>query len=89
MPGVPAELAHALQAMRAPSDLADITASLLDAEINEKQKLLETIDTDERLQKVLQTLTRHIEVLRLSQEIGERTQEQMEARERKYWLCNN
>lgn len=86
LPGVPAELAHALQATRAPSDLADITASLLDTEVIEKQMLLETIDTEERLQKVLQILSRRIEVLRLSQEIGERTKEQMEDRERKYLL---
>ncbi|MDO8333744.1 MAG: endopeptidase La [Nitrosomonas sp.] len=86
LPGVPAELAHALQATRAPSDLADITASLLDTEVNEKQMLLETIDTEERLQKVLQILSRRIEVLRLSQEIGERTKEHMEDRERKYLL---
>jgi len=86
LPGVPAELAHALQATRAPSDLADITASLLDTEVNEKQMLLETIDTEERLQKVLQVLSRRIEVLRLSQEIGERTKDQMEDRERKYLL---
>lgn len=86
LPGVPAELAHALQATRTPSHLADITASLLDTEISEKQMLLETIDIEERLQMVLQILTRRIEVLRLSQEIGERTKEQMEDRERKYLL---
>ncbi len=86
LPGVPAELAHALQATRAPSDLADITASLLDTEVAEKQKLLETIDIEERLHKILQILARRIEVLRLSQEISERTKEQMEDRERKYLL---
>ncbi|MDP1559080.1 MAG: endopeptidase La [Nitrosomonas sp.] len=86
LPGVPAELAHALQATRAPSDLADITASLLDTEVSEKQMLLETVNTEERLQKVLQVLSRRIEVLRLSQEIGERTKEQMNDRERKYLL---
>ncbi|MDN5881215.1 MAG: endopeptidase La [Nitrosospira sp.] len=86
LPGVPAELAHALQATRAPSHLADITASLLDAEINEKQMLLETVRTEDRLQKVLQILSRRIEVLRLSQEIGERTKEQLEDRERKFLL---
>ena len=86
LPGVPAELAHALQATRAPSHLADITASLLDAEVNEKQMLLETASTEERLQKVLQILSRRIEVLRLSQEIGERTKEKLEDRERKFLL---
>ncbi|MDE2387758.1 MAG: endopeptidase La, partial [Betaproteobacteria bacterium] len=86
LPGVPAELAHSLQATRAPSDLADITASLLDTEVGEKQMLLETIDIEERLQKILHILSRRIEVLRLSQEIGERTKEQMEDRERKFLL---
>lgn len=86
LPGIPAELAYALQATRAPSHLADITASLLDTEISEKQMLLETTDTEERLQKVLHILARRIEVLRLSQEIGERTKEHMEDRERKFLL---
>lgn len=86
LPGAPAELAHALQATRAPSHLADITASLLDTEVAEKQMLLETVNTEERLQKVLQILSRRIEVLRLSQEIGERTKEHLDDRERKFLL---
>jgi ATP-dependent Lon protease len=86
LPGVPAELAHALQATRAPSQLADITASLIDVELAEKQMLLETLSTEERLKKVLQLLSHRIEVLRLSQEIGERTKEQLQDRERKFLL---
>ncbi len=86
LPGVPAELAHALQATRAPAQLADIVASLVDAEVAEKQMLLETVNTEERLRKVLQILSRRIEVLRLSQEIGERTKEQLDDRQRKFLL---
>jgi ATP-dependent Lon protease len=86
LPGVPAELAHALQATRAPSQLADIVASLLDTEVNEKQMLLEMVSTEERLRKVLEILSRRIEVLRLSQEIGARTKENLEDRERKFLL---
>jgi ATP-dependent Lon protease len=86
LPGVPAELAHALQATRAPSQLADIVASLLDTEVSEKQVLLETVDAEERLRKVLEILSRRIEVLRLSQEIGARTKENLEDRERKFLL---
>ena len=48
--------------------------------------LLETVSTEERLQKVLQILSRRIEVLRLSQEIGERTKEHLDDRERKFLL---
>lgn len=86
LPGIPAELGHALQTTRAPAQLADITASLLDTEVNEKQVLLETINLEERLQKVLKVLSHRIEVLRLSKEISERTKEQMEDRERRYLL---
>ena len=86
LPGVPAELAHALQATRAPAHLADITASLMDVELAEKQLLLETVSTEERLKKVLQLLTHRIEVLRLSREIGERTKEQLQDHERKFLL---
>ncbi|MGA8787053.1 MAG: LON peptidase substrate-binding domain-containing protein, partial [Polaromonas sp.] len=70
LPGAPAELAHTLQAVKSPSHLADVVASLLDTEISEKQMLLETANPEERLQKVLQMLSHRIEVLRLSQEIG-------------------
>ncbi len=86
LPGVPAELAHALQATRSPVHLADITASLIDVELVEKQKLLETLHLEERLQKVLDLVTHRTDVLRLSQEIGERTKEQLHDRERKYLL---
>ncbi|MBX9793533.1 MAG: LON peptidase substrate-binding domain-containing protein, partial [Burkholderiaceae bacterium] len=86
LPGVPAELAHALQATRLPAHLADIVASLLDAGVAEKQMLLETTQTEERLDKVLELLNRRIKVLRLSQEIGERTKEQLDDRQRKFLL---
>jgi len=86
LPGAPAELAHTLQAVKSPSHLADVVASLLDIEVSEKQMLLETANPEERLQKVLQMLSHRIEVLRLSQEIGERTKEQIDDVQRKYML---
>ncbi len=86
MPGVPAELAHVLQATRSPSQLADLAASLLDIEPAEKQMLLETLATEERLRKVLQIVTQRLEVLRLSQEIGARTKEQLDDRQRRFLL---
>ena len=86
LPSVPAELVHALQATRGPAELADIAASVIDAEVNEKQALLETIATQERVAKLLKILSRRIEVLRLSREIGERTKEQLDDRQRKFLL---
>ncbi|MES2091009.1 MAG: endopeptidase La [Pseudomonadota bacterium] len=86
LPGVPAELGHALQATQIPAQLADAAASLLDAEVNEKQALLENLDVEARLQKLLEIVAHRTEVLRLSREIGERTKEQLGDQQRKYLL---
>ena len=86
LPGVPAELAHVLQSTRSPSQLADLAASLLDIEPAEKQSLLEMLPTEPRLAKVLQIITQRIEVLRLSQEIGARTKETIDDRQRRFLL---
>ena len=86
MPGVPAELAHVLQATRSPSQLADLAASLVDIEPAEKQMLLETLAPEARLTKVLQIVGQRLEVLRLSREIGARTKEHIDDRQRRYLL---
>ncbi len=86
MPGVPTELAQLLQGLRSPSQLADLAASLLEAEPAEKQALLELLATDERLDRVLQLVNHRLEVLRLSQEIGARTREQLDDRQRRVLL---
>ena len=86
VPSVPAELVHALQSTRGPAQLADITASVIDAELSEKQALLETITTHERVHKLLPLLSHRVDVLRLSKEIGQRTKEQLDDRQRKFLL---
>jgi ATP-dependent Lon protease len=86
LPGVPAELAQLLQSTRSPSHLADLAASLVDAEPSMKQRLLETLDVEERLREVLRMVEHRIEVLRLSQEIGARTKEQLDDRQRRVLL---
>jgi ATP-dependent Lon protease len=86
LPGVPVEVAQALQSLRAPTQLADVVAGLLDIEVADKQMLLESIALEDRLAKVLDVLARRIQVLRLSQEIGQRTKEQLDDRQRKYIL---
>ncbi len=84
--GVPAEVVQAVQALRHPAQLADVIAGLLDAEVAEKQALLETLDLEARLGRLLDMLTRRIQVLRLSKEIGERTKEQLDDRQRQALL---
>ena len=86
MPGVPAELGQVLQATRSPSQLADLAASLLDIEPMDKQALLEMLAPEERLDRVLKIVTQRLDVLRLSREIGARTKEQLDDRQRRFLL---
>jgi ATP-dependent Lon protease len=86
MPGIPAEVAQAWQDLHSPGEMADVTASLLDLPDADKQTLLDTLPLDERVRRVLQHLQHHLEVLKLSREIGVRTRESIAQRDRRYLL---
>jgi ATP-dependent Lon protease len=86
LPQVPEEMVVALQNVEGATQLADLVAGLMDAPPEEKQKLLETFDVQERLDKLLELLTKRIEVLKLSREIDERAKESMESQGREHLL---
>ena len=60
--------------------------SLLDLAPAEKQEILETVDLRARLDRVLWRLAYRLEVLRLSADIGKRTRQTMEGRQREFML---
>jgi ATP-dependent Lon protease len=82
----PPETAASLRAIESPVALADLVAGLIDFKPAEKQELLETIDIKPRLEKLLKLMTHRLEVLKLSREIGEQTQEKLDERQREYLL---
>ncbi len=84
--GVPAELAATVQGVEAPGALADLVAGLLPLAPAEKQEILETVDLPSRLDRVLWRLGYRLEVLRMSADIGRRTRETMEGRQREFLL---
>ncbi|HEX3349374.1 MAG TPA: endopeptidase La, partial [Acetobacteraceae bacterium] len=86
MEQAPPELAAAVQSVDQPGLLADIVASLMDLSPTEKQEILETIPLVPRLDRVLWRLAYRLEVLRLSADIGKRTRETMEGRQREFLL---
>ena len=73
LPQVPQELIAAVEAIKSPGGLADFVAAYIDIKPDEKQEILETIDIAARVEKVSRLLAQHIEVLRLSAEIGKQT----------------
>ncbi len=82
----PPELAAAVQGLEQPGQLADMVASLMDLTPSEKQEVLETVDLQARLDRVLWRLAYRLEVLRLSADIGKRTRQTMEGRQREFLL---
>jgi ATP-dependent Lon protease len=86
LPAAPPEMAAAIEALESPSALADFVAGIIDAKPAEKQDVLETLDVKQRLDKVLVMLVQRIEVLKLSKEIGEQTQQSLSSQQREHIL---
>ena len=86
IPNAPDELKDTVRSVDSPTVLADIVASFLDLKVEEKQQILETVDAKARLDRVLWFLAYRLEVLRLSHDIGQRTRESIEGRNREHLL---
>jgi ATP-dependent Lon protease len=82
LPQTPAPLVEAVQAVTSPAALADLVAAHMDLKPEGKQDILETLDLALRLEKVSRLLAHRIEVLRLSQEINQRTRAVFDERQR-------
>src|SRR4029077_19809287 len=76
------ELIAILQGTTSPAALADLATSYMDIKPQDKQEILETIDLALRMDKVSRHLAERIEVLRLSNEIGQQTKATFDARQR-------
>jgi ATP-dependent Lon protease len=86
LPQAPPEIANTVQNMESPAALADMIAGYLDLKPQEKQEILEMTDLRLRLDKVREYLGHRVDVLRLSQQINEKTKETMDERQREYFL---
>jgi ATP-dependent Lon protease len=82
LPQPPQELIAILQGTTSPAALADLATSYMDVKPQEKQEILETIDLALRMEKVSRHLAERIEVLRLSNEIGQQTKATFDGRQR-------
>ena len=86
LPQVPPELPTALKGIESPGLLADLVAGLIDIKPAEKQFILETVDVRQRLERLTEFLSHRLQVLKLSKEIDEQTQDKIDERQREYLL---
>ena len=69
-----------------PSQLADTVAAHFSFEIEEKQRLLETLKINDRLSYLLRLIKLEIEIFGMNQKIKGRIKEQMEKTQKNYYL---
>jgi len=80
------ELLSNVAAITDPSQMADTVAAHFSFKIEDKQRLLETIDLAERMSLLLSLIKMEIEVFRMDQRIKSRVKEQMEKTQKNYYL---
>ncbi|HEY6558177.1 MAG TPA: endopeptidase La [Polyangiaceae bacterium] len=86
MPELPREAGSLIDSIQAPGALADLVAANLDAPVEEKAQLIETLDVKDRIRKVLRLLTRQLEILKMRERINSQIKEEMGKNQREYVL---
>jgi ATP-dependent Lon protease len=83
---IPAETLASVAQIEDAGKLADTVASHLMVKIADRQQLLETLNTVERLERVLGLIEGEIGVLQVERKIRSRVKRQMEKTQREYYL---
>ena len=83
---IPSEVMAKIGSIDECGELADVIASQLNLRFEDKQKILEIIDTVDRLREVLQLITREFQILKVERKIRTRVKEQMEKTQKEYYL---
>ncbi len=69
-----------------PAQLADFAAALTTADNDKLQEILDTLDLDERLEKVLTLLKNEIDLTKIQSNIRERVEENISDQQREFFL---
>ena len=77
---------EAVNNIEEPGRLADVVASHFSLNTADKQAILESVDPQQRLQKMYDIVTRELAVLELERKIALRVRKQMEKNQKEYYL---
>ena len=83
---VPPEILSSLSNIDQPSRLADTICAHLTLKTDQKQRLLELVDTQERLEHLIASMEEEMELLQVEKRIRGRVKRQMEKSQREYYL---
>ena len=83
----PPEMISTLSSIEDPSRLGDTIAAYLTLKLEDKQHILEAIQIQERLEKILGFLESENEILQIERRIRNRVKKQMEKTQKDYYLA--
>jgi len=85
-PTLPAEVVYMAQSIKEAGTLADMIASSINATADEKQKVLELQPVADRLKEVTRIVNKQLEILELGKKIQDQVKEDMDKKQREYYL---
>jgi ATP-dependent Lon protease len=83
---VPPEMLLTISNIEDPAKLADVLAAQLNIKVADKQHLLESPTSQDRLESLLKHVQSEIEILQVQKRIRSRVKKQMEKTQREYYL---
>lgn len=83
---IPSEVMGSLGSIEDMDHLADTVAAHLTLKTQERQQVLECLDTRERIKKLLQLMEVEIDILQVERKVRNRVKKQMEKNQREYYL---
>ncbi|WP_245756689.1 endopeptidase La [Flexibacter flexilis] len=85
-PDIPNEALFALENIESPAFLTHFLSSNINADVSEKQILLETTDGEERANALLSALMRDVQLLELKNEIQSKVNSEIDQQQREYFI---
>ena len=85
-PGLPPDILSMAKSIQAPGILADMIASIINSTLEEKQKVLETLNIKKRLEEVTRIVNYQLEILKLGNKIQSQVKGGMDKKQREYYL---
>ena len=83
---VPSEILSSVSGLDDPSRLADTIVAHLGLKTAQKQAILEVVETDERMERLIAAMQEEMELLQVEKRIRGRVKRQMEKSQREYYL---
>jgi len=85
-PGLPPEIAQMAKTIQEPGTLADMVASTINSNPEEKQVVLELVDVKKRLKEVTRLVNHQLDILELGNKIQSQVKGDMDKSQREYYL---